>query len=343
MDHLGSTRLVTDGSGNVVARYDYLPFGEEIPADTARTTALGYKASSDGFNPKFTGQIRDTETGFDFFNVRYYSSSQGRFVGADPGNAGTDLSVPQSVNGYSYVLNNPLARIDPLGLDSFSINDAASTGSVTFSNWQITLGFGGAPTYSAPNAFSFYGGLGSFAKGVGQEAIVNSVIDIANTIDTMRQASFGGPGLRMARVQPANSAQRYGMYFGMVAPFLIPGVGEEEAGARVLGVAGFSSKTVAKAAKALEAGRVGVEVGSRSEAEELFFRLYQGEGYRNTTGFVDVTQEGAHSELKNFFGSKKGTYHWDTGAGHGLTNPHGTLPHIQIHTFRGPVIRIFYR
>jgi uncharacterized protein RhaS with RHS repeats len=31
-DHLGSTRLITDASGNVVARHDYLPFGEEVPA-----------------------------------------------------------------------------------------------------------------------------------------------------------------------------------------------------------------------------------------------------------------------------------------------------------------------
>jgi len=29
-DHLGTTRLVTDGNGAVVARHDYLPFGEEV-------------------------------------------------------------------------------------------------------------------------------------------------------------------------------------------------------------------------------------------------------------------------------------------------------------------------
>jgi YD repeat-containing protein len=32
-DQVGSTRLVTDGNGNPVSRYDYLPFGEEIPAE----------------------------------------------------------------------------------------------------------------------------------------------------------------------------------------------------------------------------------------------------------------------------------------------------------------------
>ncbi len=33
-DHLGSTRLLTNGNGDVVRRYDYLPFGEEIPGGT---------------------------------------------------------------------------------------------------------------------------------------------------------------------------------------------------------------------------------------------------------------------------------------------------------------------
>ncbi len=44
LDHLGSTRMLTDsaGSSNVV-RYDYLPFGGELLASVnGRTTAMGY-------------------------------------------------------------------------------------------------------------------------------------------------------------------------------------------------------------------------------------------------------------------------------------------------------------
>jgi YD repeat-containing protein len=33
-DHLGSTRLVTDENGNTVSRHDYIPFGEEIAANS---------------------------------------------------------------------------------------------------------------------------------------------------------------------------------------------------------------------------------------------------------------------------------------------------------------------
>lgn len=33
---------------------------------------------------RFTGQVRDTETGLDFFNARYMSSGLTRFTSADP-------------------------------------------------------------------------------------------------------------------------------------------------------------------------------------------------------------------------------------------------------------------
>jgi hypothetical protein len=39
LDHLGSTRLVTDRSANVIARHDYLPFGQEIPGGDAGRTS----------------------------------------------------------------------------------------------------------------------------------------------------------------------------------------------------------------------------------------------------------------------------------------------------------------
>jgi RHS repeat-associated protein len=116
VDQLGSTRLLTDSSGNVARRYDYLPFGEEIPADgIVRTTGMGYQSSADGFNPKFTGQVRDLESGLDYFNARYYSPEQGRFVSVDPQNAGSDPTNPQTWNGYAYVAGNPMLYTDPSG------------------------------------------------------------------------------------------------------------------------------------------------------------------------------------------------------------------------------------
>ena len=113
-DHLGSTRLVTDQNANVVARHDYLPFGEEIPGGWAgRSSEWG---ATNDTNEKFTGQQRDLETGLDYFHARYLSSSLGRFTSADPANAGANPYDPQSWNGYSYARNNPLALVDPSGM-----------------------------------------------------------------------------------------------------------------------------------------------------------------------------------------------------------------------------------
>ena len=133
VDHLGSTRMVTDSNGNVMRRYDYLPSGEEIPMGTGgRTAGMGYQfnpsvytltGGQDGFNPKFTGQVRDWESGLDYFNARYYSPAQGRFVAPDPDNAGADLANSQTWNGYAYVGNNPLSWTDPSGLGFFDFLD----------------------------------------------------------------------------------------------------------------------------------------------------------------------------------------------------------------------------
>ncbi len=60
-DHLGSTRLVTDAAGNVVARHDFLPFGEEIPSGYAgRDEQWG--ATGDNVNQKFTAMERMPKT-----------------------------------------------------------------------------------------------------------------------------------------------------------------------------------------------------------------------------------------------------------------------------------------
>src|SRR5579875_2262592 len=117
--------MLTDGSGNVVARQDYLPFGEEIPAGYAGRSASLLFGASDGIEQKFTGQIRDSETGMDFFPARYYASAVGRFTSPDPMNLGADPTDPQTWNAYAYVRNNPLALVDPMGLCHMGADNVA--------------------------------------------------------------------------------------------------------------------------------------------------------------------------------------------------------------------------
>jgi RHS repeat-associated protein len=128
-DHLGSLRLVTDQNGSAIARHDYAPFGQEIPAGVGqRSSAWG---ASDNVNQKFTGQIRDSETNLDFFNARYMSSGLGRFASSDPANVGADPTDPQSWNGYGYVSGNPLNGLDPSGTDRMSCAGVQADACVT--------------------------------------------------------------------------------------------------------------------------------------------------------------------------------------------------------------------
>ncbi len=115
VDALGSTRMVTDANGAVVARYDYLPFGEEIPSgEWQRTDTLHYGGANNVLQ-RFTGQIRDDESGLDYFGARYFSSQQGRFMSPDKPLMDQHRIDPQSWNLYAYGRNNPLRYVDPGG------------------------------------------------------------------------------------------------------------------------------------------------------------------------------------------------------------------------------------
>jgi RHS repeat-associated protein len=132
-DHLGTPRAISNSTGQVTERHDYLPFGEEIPtAYNSRSTVTEYVA--DNLRQKFTGKERDDETGLDYFSARYHQSAAGRFTSVDPydivhdvqtiaqsspGKAAAQLvnylKVPQQWNRFPYVLNNPLKYVDPTG------------------------------------------------------------------------------------------------------------------------------------------------------------------------------------------------------------------------------------
>jgi RHS repeat-associated protein len=106
-DHLGSPRITTDQNGQVISRRDFQPFGEEI-------ARVGY--GSDSVRQKFTGYEKDEETKLNFAQARYQNAGYGRFTSPDPLMASARRANPQTFNRYTYVTNNPLNLIDPLGL-----------------------------------------------------------------------------------------------------------------------------------------------------------------------------------------------------------------------------------
>jgi RHS repeat-associated protein len=122
-DHLGSPRVITNSAASVVSRHDYMPFGDEIGAGVGgRTVGMGFGVA-EGLRKKFTSHERDTETGLDYMQARYFRSTHGRFTSADPLLASGESHYPQTWNRYAYVLNNPLRLIDPTGLDDVEAGD----------------------------------------------------------------------------------------------------------------------------------------------------------------------------------------------------------------------------
>jgi RHS repeat-associated protein len=108
VDHLGSTRVVTDGSGIEQARYSYYPYGELLipPNPPLKKGGMG------GFSPYlYTSQQHDLESNLYYYSARYYDAALARFVSMDP----ILQALPQTLSVYSYSFNNPIVYLDPSG------------------------------------------------------------------------------------------------------------------------------------------------------------------------------------------------------------------------------------
>jgi RHS repeat-associated protein len=96
-DHLGSTRVVTDASGNAIASVGYDSFGS-VTSGSASTRYT------------YSGREIDADTGLLYYRARWYEPQQGRFVSEDP------IGLAGGINLFAYVANNPLLFSDPSGL-----------------------------------------------------------------------------------------------------------------------------------------------------------------------------------------------------------------------------------
>src|SRR5271169_5700966 len=112
-DPAGTPLVMSDSTGSVVWRADYLPFGEEtIDLSTVQNYMM------------FVGKEQDSESGLYYFGARFQDPAAGRFISPDvigPVDAATGLvnktilHNPQLLNIYAYSLNNPYKYFDPDG------------------------------------------------------------------------------------------------------------------------------------------------------------------------------------------------------------------------------------
>ena len=121
-DHLGTPRIITSELGQVKARRDFMPFGEELfNTGSARSANTEYSGNADEVRQKFTGYQKDNETSLDFAEARMYENLHARFTAVDPLLASGRSSNPQTFNRYVYTSNNPIIRVDDNGLDWWDV------------------------------------------------------------------------------------------------------------------------------------------------------------------------------------------------------------------------------
>lgn len=99
-DRLGSTSVITNGSGTVIENTSYSPYGEIISG--GQKTRYSY-----------TGQEYDSVLGDYDYKARRYEASLARFL--QPDVLLSNVYNPQSLNRYSYALNNPYKYYDKSG------------------------------------------------------------------------------------------------------------------------------------------------------------------------------------------------------------------------------------
>lgn len=109
-DLLGSPTIASYSSGTIKWREHYAPYGEKLNTVNSK---IGY-----------TGHAYDSESRLTYAQARFYDSSMGRFLSADP--VGYSGATVYSFNRYAYGNNNPYKYTDPTGMSCSSSYDSGS-------------------------------------------------------------------------------------------------------------------------------------------------------------------------------------------------------------------------
>jgi RHS repeat-associated protein len=195
-DHLGSTSLVTDASGNVVNQTLYKAWGEER-----------YSSGTQQTNYTFTGQYSYTaDFGLMYYGARWMDPALGRFTQPD-----TLIPQQQGIQAwdrYAYSNNNPVRYTDPTGhwlesaLDiafiAYDIYDISTNGL----NWENGLSLA-ADVAGLALPVVTGGGLAVRALMHADDAVdavkvvnaIDNAVDTANAIDNVVDAGNAADNL----------------------------------------------------------------------------------------------------------------------------------------------------
>ncbi len=112
-DYQDSLLAIADQSGNLIQRFRYTPFGEQVDVSQGITGSHSFTTKG------YTSHEHIEGMDIIHMNGRIYDPVIGRMVQSDP-----IIQAPEQIlsyNRYSYVWNNPMNRIDPTGYMGDSI------------------------------------------------------------------------------------------------------------------------------------------------------------------------------------------------------------------------------
>lgn len=102
LDHLGSTRQMTDTSSNIQAQYAFDPFGRMTKITETVASDFGY-----------ADYYLHARSGLNSTLTRAYNANLGRFINRD------SIQERGGTNLYAYVRNKPIKASDPVGTNFF--------------------------------------------------------------------------------------------------------------------------------------------------------------------------------------------------------------------------------
>jgi RHS repeat-associated protein len=108
-DWQNAPHIIANTSGTHAWTWDRLGFGDNAP--NQNPAGLGTFV----YNPRFPGQLADTESGLSYNMARDYNPAFGRYIESDP------IGLAGGVSTYGYAGGTPLSSIDPSGLSKLEL------------------------------------------------------------------------------------------------------------------------------------------------------------------------------------------------------------------------------
>ena len=161
-----------DASGNVVVEYTYDAWGKPLTTTGSLASTVGAK------NPyRYRGYRYDAETGLYALTTRYYNAQIGRFINADDAYILEDKDKEEfESNLFAYCVNNPVNRIDTLGLLSTTQKLWITAGIVTAAAIIISVASAGAATPLACTLIgASYGAIAGAAYGAASGLVTGAI------------------------------------------------------------------------------------------------------------------------------------------------------------------------